>query len=281
MSSCVEPRKGRFTWNEVNPEDASFLADPRRGCSPHLYTEVVSTARASQVNYHFYLLVTGTAAGIYVDWGLLKSSINTQNDIYKGFNDKSDLLRAYRWYCLHYHRHTHDSEYDSFVYPFDSPPSSLVKYTSPSLPASVISSPIPSPTKGPSSKSRSASPVKVSSPKSHCQAAIDLFMLMGNAFHKEKPTPPLLKQQDKGKGKERATFRHWAVHSDSSCLITPDWVKAEVEYLRLVFQGNDSVVMFGTDDLEAATQVFQLASAAHNFDSAKLGAFHVNRSDDL
>ncbi|KAK7433706.1 hypothetical protein VKT23_020624 [Stygiomarasmius scandens] len=118
--SIVTPRKGRFAWTDIDINDAAFRADCRQGCTPALF-ETATVSSVSQTNYRFYLVLTGNAPGIYYHWGFLKSTIDLDNDVYKGFNNKAELLAFYRWYCLHYHHHRHDSEYDSFVNPLESP----------------------------------------------------------------------------------------------------------------------------------------------------------------
>ncbi|THU93112.1 hypothetical protein K435DRAFT_861803 [Dendrothele bispora CBS 962.96] len=176
----VQPRQGRFSWSTVDLQDPTFVSDPRRGFTPPIFRNHVNST--SQVNYRFYLTVTGAQPGIYFDWGYLQQSIDVRQEQYKGFNSKADILATHRWYCLHYHRHSHDSDYDSFEYPFTSPLSSPIRE-----PETLTPSPNKSPT-----RERSASPSK--HPKSPSSKSIgfptqrphaDPFTLMGNAFYHE------------------------------------------------------------------------------------------------
>ncbi|THU86081.1 hypothetical protein K435DRAFT_868643 [Dendrothele bispora CBS 962.96] len=271
----VQPWRGRFAWNEINLDDTVFLSDPRTGCTPSVYRDIVFPTKA-QNNFRFYLAVTGKP-GIYFDWGFLQQRISLKTDSYKGFNEKAEILAAHCWYCLHYHRHSHDSDYNSFVYPFTSPPSSPQAVCSPnslppsptkSLPAlSVLRARSVSPSKPGSSvvkPSKSTLPSDYKSPSSRTNKfpkpqAVDPFTLMGNSFYHEENQPV----QDKGKAKStiRATFKHWVVHGNNSAMITTDRYKADIEYRRLAAL-DESAVMFGTDVLDDALRVYDTGAAA-------------------
>ncbi|THU90020.1 hypothetical protein K435DRAFT_864674 [Dendrothele bispora CBS 962.96] len=115
----------------------------------------------------------------------------------------------------------------------------------------------PTPTKA---AKGSASPTKVSTSKSRAKRQpIDPFTLMGtttgSVSHRGDHDPSSLLL---GKGKEKVhSFRHWVVYCHAFGLITTDQGKAKQEYLRLVAQGYESPVMFGTDDIDVAMRFYE------------------------
>ncbi|THU88946.1 hypothetical protein K435DRAFT_865776 [Dendrothele bispora CBS 962.96] len=257
----VQPRRGRFEWKEVDPDDSAFLQDPRGGCTPPIFTDCLPSA--SQTNFRFYLVVSGPNAGIYCDWGFLHQTINFSKDSCKGFNDKQSVLTHWRWYCLHYHRHKHDSDFDHFVFPFSSPilPAGDLdqsnSFTSSLSRANSATPTLLTPTKAPKG---STSPTKgsTSKPRSKHQP-VDPFTLMGTTSgsvpHRGDHIPSSL-LLSKGKEKVRS-FQHWVVYCHSFGLITTDPGKAKEEYLGLVAQGYKSPVMFGTDDIDVAMRFYE------------------------
>ncbi|KAK7434737.1 hypothetical protein VKT23_020035 [Stygiomarasmius scandens] len=254
--SHVQPKRGRFAWSEVDDEDAAFLSDPRQGCTPQVHTSVIQSS--SQINYRFYLVLNGEAPGIYFDWGYLKASIDLTNDMYKGFNNKAELLTAYRWFCLHYHRHPHDYQYDDFINPFSSPPLSpvaLPNHASPSPKKAVPSIRSSSPTKhASSSKPKGTSSTTKSSKNPQLPPiAADPFTKMGSAFDNEESVQPQVQPKQKGK---MTRLRHWVVVGEGSAMITTDRTKAQAEYRRLVVLEGESTLMFGTSDLEEAMRLY-------------------------
>ncbi|THU86103.1 hypothetical protein K435DRAFT_868606 [Dendrothele bispora CBS 962.96] len=235
----VQPQCGRFKWKKVDPN--------------HIPS-------ASQINFRFYLIVSGPNAGIYCDWGFLHQTIDLSKNSFKGFNDKGSVLTHWRWYCLHYHRHEHDSDYDHFVFPFFSPihPSSNLDQSNTSTsPLSRVNSATPTlPTPAKAAKG-SASPTKVSTSKSRSKRQpIDSFTLMGTTTaHRDDHDPSSLLLS---KEKEKVhSFRHWIVYGHSFGLITTDQGKAKQEYICLVAQGYESPAMFGTDDIDVAMRFYK------------------------
>jgi hypothetical protein len=145
--------------------------------------------------------------------------IDVKTDTYKGFNDKTTLLATYRWYCLHYDRHLHGCEYDSFEYPsaLKSPSSSPRKLSaalaSPKkVPLSFPSPKTCSPSRSAHVRDRSSSPSKAR-PYPRQTPNDDPFVSMGTLNDSLLLGMP---------HQARKPLQHWVVFSERSAMISTD-----------------------------------------------------------